>query len=437
MRTRQALLLCWTALAALGPADGASAQHEHHPPPTEAPAAPPAVSRNLFQSDMSLMAGMSPEETPEGTSRSGWSSHFLGVARLTFNDQGGPSGASVLESTNWTMVMAQRVAGRGLFTLMLMNSLEPATLREKGSPHLFQTGETFEGRRLVDSQHPHDFFMNLSATYRVQLAQDAAAWIQLAPVGEPALGPTAFMHRASAGENPTSPLGHHWQDSTHITYNVATVGWGWRWLSVEGSVFNGEEPDEGRWDIDGGKPDSVSARATLRLPRGWSGQLSHGYLHEPEALEEGDTHRTTASVQYGAGGDRAFAATLLWGRNDEDHGVSDSYLLEGAYQITAADHAYGRLEWAEKDYHLLQFKGAEVTPAIEVPEIAEIGSLTLGYVRQLRVFGELNVAAGGDVTAYQFPSRLEPVYGNFPVSAHAFLRLRWGRALGGAGHQGH
>ncbi len=445
------------------------AQYQHHPPsPTPTPLAPSKAppnadphaghsvekpgqtqphakqpgkesERNLFQSDMALMTGMTPEDPMDGMGRPGWAWHVVGLARLSYNDQGGPSGDSAIESSNWNMVMVQREIGPGRATFMLMNSLEPGTIPEEGSPELFQTGESFEDRPLVDRQHPHDFFMNLSATYRVQLASRAAAWIQIAPVGEPALGPAAFMHRASSGENPTSPLGHHWQDSTHISYNVGTLGWGWRWLSLESSVFHGEEPDEERWNIDGGKPDSLSGRVTLRFPEGWSAQISHGYLHEPEALEEGDTHRTTASIHYGAAGDRPLAATLLWGRNNEEHGTSDSYLLEGAYQLTAEDQVYGRAEYVEKDFELLRFKG-EPHIAIVLPEIAEIGALTLGYLRSFNLTEALNlgvegvnVGAGADLTAYSFPSELERVYGDFPVSLHLFLRLRWGKQHG-AGH---
>ena len=165
--------------------------------------------------------------------------------------------------------------------------------------------------------------MNLSATYRQQVGARSAYWIQLAPVGEPALGPTAFMHRASAGENPTAPLGHHWEDSTHIAADVITVGYGWRSLSIEGSVFHGAEPDEERWGIDSGRLDSASGRLWLRPGGGWSGQVSYGFLKNPEIQHPGDVRRLTASIDYGAAGDGPFAAMLLWGRNAEG-GVSSS-----------------------------------------------------------------------------------------------------------------
>jgi hypothetical protein len=448
---RGLLITVLTALAA----SPAAAQHEHHAPPAAtptpsrtpapsqhehpaAPAPPPGSpgAHNLFQSDMTLMTGMTPRDPMAGMTMPGWHFMVLGVGRLGYNHQGGRSGDDAFESSNWNMVHLARDLGDGRLSLMAMNSLEPWTYEKRGSPELFQTGETYRRRPLVDRQHPHDFFMNLSATYRVPIGSDSAAWLQLAPVGEPVIGPTAFMHRASSGENPTAPLGHHWQDATHITFNVVTAGFGWNAVSIEGSAFHGAEPDEDRWDIDGGRIDSAAGRLKLRLENGWSAQVSHAFLQEPEAGEPGDLHRTTASIHYGAEGDRAFAATLLWGRNDETHGVSDSLLLEAAWQLTRSDHVYGRAEWVEKDRHRLQFKGADVSPAIEVPEIAEIGAFTLGYLRDF-VFGQaLRVGAGADLTAYSFPSGLKPVYGDSPISAHVFLRVRWGVPHGGTGHSG-
>jgi hypothetical protein len=418
-------------------------QHEHQAPTTPAATtlmahqdgeAAPSADRNLFQSDMSLMTGMTPHDPMAGMAMPGWHLMVMGVGRLGYNDQGGRSGDDAFESSNWNMLHLAHDLGRGRLSLMLMNSLEPWTFEKRGSPELFQTGESYRGRPLVDRQHPHDLFMNLSATYRLSLGTESAAWFQLAPVGEPAIGPTAFMHRASSGENPTAPLGHHWQDSTHITFNVVTAGFGWKAMSVEGSAFHGAEPDEDRRDIEGGSIDSAAGRVKLRLANGWSAQLSHAFLHEPEAAVPGDLHRTTASVHYGAEGDRPFAATLLWGRNDEAHGVSDSVLLEAAYQLTRADHLYGRAEWVEKDRHLLEFKGAEVTPAIDLPDVARIGALTLGYLRDFVLARTLRVGAGADLTAYSFPSGLKPVYGDSPISTRVFLRVRWGEPHGTMDH---
>jgi hypothetical protein len=392
--------------------------------------------RALFQSDMTLMTGMTPRDPMAGMPMPGWQFMTMGIARLQYNHQGGPSGDDALESVNWSMVMLQRDLGRGRVTLMAMNSLEPATLEEGGSPQLFQTGETFEGRPLVDHQHPHDLFMNLSATYRAPFGASGAYWVQAALRGEPTLGPTAFMHRASSGENPTATLGHHLQDATHITDDVLTAGIGWGRVSAEASVFHGAEPDEGRWDLDFGGLDSVAGRVKLDLPRGWSAQVSHGFLKKPEALEEGDTRRTTASLHWGAAGDRPLAGTLLWGRNREEHGTFDSVLLESAYQLTATDHFYARAEHADKDLHLLETKGLQDSAAGEGEEeqIVGVRALTVGYLKDVRLWNAVRTGLGGDVTVYRVPRQLEGAYGDSPISFHVFLRLRWDRGHGTGGH---
>ncbi len=398
----------------------------------------PDTDRNLFQSDMNLMTGMTPQDPMASMSgMTGWHLMDMGVARLSYNRQGGPSGATRVESSNWNMVHAQTAIGGGRLSLMMMNSLEPVTFAKLGSPELFQTGESYRGQPLVDRQHPHDFFMNLSATYRLDLGTDAGAWFQLAPVGEPALGPTAFMHRASSGDNPTAPLGHHWEDSTHIAYNVITLGAGWKWVALEGSAFRGREPDENRWDIDGGRIDSASLRARFFLGAGWSGQLSHGYLRQPEALVPGNTHRTTASLDYGAAGDRPLAVTLMWGRNVETHGTSDAYLVEGAFQLTSKDQIYGRAELVQKDRELLESKQLSVGQDGAWESLVRVGAYTAGYVRDFNLVTGLRTGIGSDVTAYTFPSSFKPIYGSFPLSVHAFLRLRWGTPHGGTGHDAH
>jgi hypothetical protein len=400
---------------------------------------------------MTLMSGMTAEDPMAGMPLPRWQWMTMGMARLAYNRQGGPSGKEQVESTNWTMLMGQRDVGRGRLTLMAMNSLEAATLPGAGSAQLFQTGETFEGRPLVDHQHPHDFFMNLSATYRLPVGGHGAAWVQAALRGEPALGPTTFMHRASAGENPTAILSHHFQDSTHITDSVVTAGFGWRRLTLEGSLFHGQEPDEGRWNLDPGALDSWSARLKVRLGAGWSGQVSHGVLNEPEALNPGDVKRTTASLHHGERGQGPFAATLSWGRNQETHGTFDGFLVEGAWQATAVDHFYVRGEQADRDLDLLVFKGGQ--PVTRVTLLGDdegldrriaIRALTVGYLRDLHRFpapswlGPVHVGIGADLTVYQFETLLEATYGT-PASVHAFLRVRWGVPHGahGAGHGGH
>ena len=59
-------------------------------------------------------------------------------------------------------------------------------------------------------------------------------------VGEPALGPPAFMHRPSGRLLPIAPITHHWFDSTHTTQGVVTAGFApTSTTRFEVSAFNG------------------------------------------------------------------------------------------------------------------------------------------------------------------------------------------------------
>ena len=77
---------------------------------------------------------------------------------------------------------------------------------------------------LVDRQHPHDLFMELAGTYSYQFAKTSSVYLYAGLPGEPALGPTAFMHRTSGLDNPEAPITHHWLDSTHVVLGVLTTG---------------------------------------------------------------------------------------------------------------------------------------------------------------------------------------------------------------------
>ena len=222
-----------------------------------------------------------------------WSFMQDGVLFLNLNQQGGPRGGTELAPQNWWMGMATRSAGGGQLRLNLMLSLDPATLGADGYRELFQVGETLDGVALIDRQHPHDFLMQAAVVWRVPVGRGYSLTLAGAPVGEPALGPVAFMHRASAYENPTAPLGHHTFDSTHIAMGVLTAGVERGAWQAETSIFHGAEPDEQRWDLmDPGPLDSWSARGWYRPTERWAFQVSHGLLHEPDATHPGDVRRT-------------------------------------------------------------------------------------------------------------------------------------------------
>ena len=233
--------------------------------------------------------------------------------------QSGPRGGDKFYSPNWFMASGIHKLGRGSLLLQSMFSLDPATVTHESYPLLFQTGETAYGKPLVDAQHPHDLFMSLGASYAHPLGEETMLQLYYAPVGDPALGPVAFPHRASAAELPQAPLGHHWQDSTHIADNVATVALHHKWLRVEASGFFGTEPNENRWNIDWGPMNSYSGRVSVFPSKNWMAQVSAGRISKPERQTDGDIVRSTASLHYtrpmAAG--TAWSTSLIWGRNHD------------------------------------------------------------------------------------------------------------------------
>jgi hypothetical protein len=347
------------------------------------------------------------------------------------NSQGGPRGVTKFESANWLMPQATRRVGPGTLELRGMFSFEPFTFPPGGSPLLFQTGETYKGEPLIDRQHPHDLFMEMSATYTVPLGERATWFTYFGYPGEPALGPVAFMHRASALENPSAPLSHHLQDSTHISFGVLTTGFTYRWFKLEGSVFNGREPDEDRYDFEANPWTSRSIRLWFAPNKNWSMQISHGFLRNPERLEPGDVRRTTASISYNKNLNRGFWATsLIWGRNHESHDDEifnlNGYIAESTVNFLDKNYLYTRLELTDKNSLLRDADRQRLGITQHHPSF-RIGAYTFGGVRDLWQSEKLSVGLGSDITFYSKPAILDTIYGSNPVSWKLFLRLRPGK----------
>jgi hypothetical protein len=356
--------------------------------------------------------------------------HYNLIAGL--NRQGGPRGTTKFDSQNWFMPMAYHKVGRGTLQLRGMFSAEPFTFPPGGSPLLFQTGETYKGQPLIDRQHPHDLFMELSAQYTHPLGERGTWFTYFGYPGEPALGPVAFMHRMSASENPSATLAHHLQDSTHISFGVLTTGFTYRWFKLEGSIFNGREPDENRYDFDSHKWNSRSARLWLMPNRNWAMQVSYGFLRSPEAQEpDADIRRATASVQYNRAFDRGnWASALVWGRNHvSEAGESrnlNSYTFESTVNFLDKNYLYTRLELVDKD-ELLRASDRALLGITEDHPSFRIGAYTFGGVRDIWDTNKVSFAVGSDLTFYSKPAILDPIYGQRPVSWKLFFRIRPGK----------
>ncbi|NDQ55830.1 MAG: hypothetical protein GZ088_02010 [Acidipila sp.] len=361
------------------------------------------------------------------TMKGPWMLMFHANVFLTDLQQTGPRGGDKFFSTNWLMGMAQRELGPGVFTARVMLSLEPATVTRRRYPLLFQQGETAFGVPIADGQHPHDFIMELAALYDVKLGKKTLLSFYFAPMGDPAMGPTAYPHRASAAENPVGTLGHHQQDSTHIADDVVTVGFTHGIVRVEASGFHGREPDEFRWDIDHGKLDSWSARLTLQPGKNWSGQYSYARIKSPEEVFPGeDQARMTASVMYNRPlKEGNWANTLLWGRTRslQDSSVFNSYLLESAVRFRVRNYAWTRMENAERSSELLLGE-KPLPPNFKESPIGRVQAFTFGYDHDFDVIPHLASAIGLQFTAYGVADSLKPIYGSHPSGVAFFVRLR-------------
>ncbi len=356
-----------------------------------------------------------------------WTLMFHGEAFLTEMQQTGPRGTDKFFSTNWGMSMAQRRFGNGTLTLKAMLSLEPATVTGRRYPVLFQQGETAFATPIVDGQHPHDFFMELAAAYDYKIGEHSLLSFYAAPMGDPAMGPVAYPHRASASENPIAPLGHHLEDSTHVAADVVTTGFTYRNIRLEASGFHGREPDESRWNINSGAIDSWSSRVTLNPGKNWNAQYSIANLHSPESLAPAeDVRRMTASISYNRPIKNGnWASMLLWGRNQNSHGgnVGNGYMLESTLQFYERNFTWLRIENADRTNELLLGNHPE-PPGFEERYFARVQAYTAGYDREIGSLSHLATAIGGQLAWYGVPDILRTDYGNRPLSAAIFIRFR-------------
>jgi hypothetical protein len=347
-----------------------------------------------------------------------------GVLNLVYDHQSGRRGDDKAFVSGMLMGMAQRSLGNG--TLQFRASLSPDPLMGKtGYPLLLASGETADGdTRLIDRQHPHDFFMELSASVSQNIGPKSSVFLYAALPGEPAFGPPAFMHREAIMDSPEAPISHHWLDSTHISFGVLTAGLVHDRFKVEVSRFNGREPDQRRWNIETAPLDSTTVRVSWNPTPELALQGSWGHFEDPEQLEPGvDQKRWSTSALYAreiAPGWK-LAGTLAWGRKTIDHHgealKDDAYVAEAALK-SGAWTAFVRGEIAE-NRELVEAEEGEHGPAFRV------GKVSIGVVHDFRVADHLALGVGGLFAVNFVPDGLEPLYGGSnPIGAMGFVRLK-------------
>jgi hypothetical protein len=369
-------------------------------------------SGTSWQPDSTLMDGFSWKS-------GGWTGMTHGYVDFVDDQQNGPRGADKAFSESMLMVMAQHAAGPGTLTLRTMLSLDPA-MGADGYPLLLQTGETANGvTPLIDRQHPHNLFMELAGVYSISTGVASSAFVYVGYPGEPALGPVSFMHRFSGMDDPAAPITHHWLDSTHITYGVVTTGLVDGQWKIEGSVFNGREPDQYRWGFDALQLNSWSGRISYNPTADWALQVSYGELHSPEQLTPTvNQRRLTASATYNRnlpGGN--WQTTLAWGRDHDQPGNTlDGVLLESAVNL-GRHTLFGRLEDVQKDDLFL-------APSPLAGQVFRVAEASLGYVYDIPIAEHLALGLGLQGTVNLLPSPLQPAYGGDPIGYMPFVRLK-------------
>ncbi len=379
-----------------------------------------------------------------------WNVMAHGFVWAQYDIQGGPRGDDQLGSLNWGMLMASHELAGGQFEARMMLSVDPATVTGRGYPLLLQTGESYEGQPLRDRQHPHDFWMEVGALYQRPISQNLAWSLYVAPSGEPALGPVAFMHRPSAMDNPSAPLSHHWQDATHVSFGVLTAGLFSRTWQIEASRFNGREPDEHRWNFDPIRLDSWSGRVTFNPGVSWSFSAGAGHLESPEASHADESmQRYTASALHGrkVGNEGQSATAFVWGanRHGEAGDLTHSWLLENQSILDRRNTVFGRLELIQKSAAELG-AGSELTDPLPGGDIHDatfnIAAAQLGYIREVARTRWATIGIGAAGTVNLVPKLLEETYGSrTPLGGFLFLRLRpfhlVANAMGGMNDHNH
>ncbi len=350
----------------------------------------------------------------------GWTTMAHATFNLVADSQSGRRGDDKTFVSGMLMGMARRtLAGGG--TLQLRGMLSPDPLMgARGYPLLLASGETADGATpLVDRQHPHDLFMELSASYSQPLSDKLSLFVYAGLPGEPAFGPPAFMHRQSIMDSPEAPISHHWLDSTHITFGVITAGVVYENVKLEASRFHGREPDQHRYDIETGALDSTAVRLSWNPGPNWSLQASWAQVKDAEQLEPGaDIRRWSASaiytVPFGHGG--WWSTTLAWGRRSAGHEDLDAYVLESALRPNEDWTVFVRAERTRNDE--LTSVGGHHGSAYTVAKAS------LGAIRDWKLADHLKLGLGGLYSINVTPDALDRLYGGSPRGAMAFLRLK-------------
>lgn len=404
-------------------------EHQHEPAPTPAhdahdehmPAATSALGPYSMARDASGTAWQPDVSEHGGLHEQAGAWTLMGHVMLNgvYATSGGPRGDDEAFVAGMIMGAARRDIGqRGTLNLRAMLSPDPF-MGADGYPLLLAAGESADGvDGLVDRQHPHDLFMELSASYAHRLGSETSVFVYGGLPGEPAFGPPAFMHRQAAMDSPEAPITHHWFDSTHITFGVITAGITHGDWKLEGSRFRGREPDEHRYDIETGALDSTALRLSWNPSENLALQTSWADIESPEALhpDEDEERWSVSGIYTRRIADGWWSTTLAFSNKERSDGISlDAWLAEAAWRPNDRWTVFARGEAIETDE-----LGGDHGP------VEDVQRLSLGAIRDFRINEIAAIGVGALVQQHFVPDTLEPSYGGDQDGAMAFVRLRIG-----------
>jgi len=352
--------------------------------------------------------------------RKDWSFMLHGFSYLVFDHQRGIRGDKKIFDENMFMFTAQEDLENDTVAFRSMFSLEPLTIGKCGYPLLFQTGETCDGKTpLIDRQHPHDLFMELALVYTHLFENDSSLFFYFGLPGEPALGPPVYIMRFSSEYNPEAPLGHHWMDSTHITFGVATLGYVYNNFKIEACTFKGREPDEDRFDIEFPKFDSFSFRLSCNPTENWALQTSYGFIKSPEKLEPNiNIQRFIISALYNKSfeNDSNLGAAVILGVNRNKPGnILPAFLIEATYEYQKKHMFFTRFETVVKDELF-------IIPDPLTGTKFNINKFTFGYIYEF-LTKNIKWGLGGLIDVPILPKTLDDRYES-AFSYMLFLQMR-------------
>ena len=370
-------------------------------------------------------------------------------ASLVFDHQGGKRGKSDVYSENYLSLTAIKPFSQSVLVLNSRFSLEPFTIGKRGYPLLLQVGGTANNKTfLVDAQHPHDLFSELSMNYIIKLNEDSNFNIYLGLPGAPALGPTGIQVCNIDLAVPESPLLHEALYSTEISYGVVTAGYNWRNITLEGSIFNGRETDKNHFIIHKPKLDSFCGRLTTIFPYNLSAQISYGFLNSPEIVEpEINKKRLVVSLGWFKEFEDSYLQTMFgFAQNKHIPGNTTKGLIaEFLYNFKRNHSLFLRGELLETDElfhdehghshnqdnfnhchkHDVNCKrknGLEIDREL-FDKIFNVGRISSGYLYKFPPMDHIRFGLGCSGNISIIPEKLKPIYGNHPLSYYIYAQF--------------